>query len=383
MACNNNNLSNSFKIMGLVENAKDGEKIVLSYYTLQNEEWYKTVDTTEIINGKFVFTGHIDNLTAAYLVFDEPTNVVIDIQIYLEPTTMKLRINKSIPYAYILEGTKVEKESLELRKILDPYNRFYHDFLLQEDDLVTQIQQNEADSLLCDSLNHELFKLRDEFKRTVTTSFNLYETYLGFISKHKNYRIVPDLISALPVDTARSIFNSLPESSKTSLMGRLALKQLEKKENEQKSQANSLVGCFAPDFTREDAEGKTIRLSDFKDQSVVLLDFWASTCGPCIKKIPDIINLHDKYGNKGLVVIGISEDTDRADWLNAIEKFQLNQWSQILSIRDKTILFDNDVIGDLYAVQFIPSYILIDKQGKIAARWVGAIDEDLLQKLIR
>ena len=98
--------SNSFKLEGFAEGAENSEDIILYYSILQDSEWHEIADTTKILNGKFLFEGKIDDLTAAELCFDDPY-VVISARIYLEPTTMKLQINKSQPYAYKLSGTKV------------------------------------------------------------------------------------------------------------------------------------------------------------------------------------------------------------------------------------------------------------------------------------
>jgi len=110
----------SFKLEGSIKGGKDSDNILLYYYTLKNGEVQEIGDTTKVINGKFLFEGNIGELTAASLCFDDTnSHVVIDARMYLEPTTMKLRIDKNQPYTYELSGTKVEKENIELRKELE------------------------------------------------------------------------------------------------------------------------------------------------------------------------------------------------------------------------------------------------------------------------
>ena len=382
MACNNDHPS-SFKLDGFIEGAKEDEKIMLYYSSLKNGELFKIADTTIIRNGKFVFTGHIDELTVAGLVYEEPDyNVaVIDVQLYLEPTDMKLRINKNDPFAYILTGTKVEKENIELRKALEPYQKLDYENLLHFTDLQKQIHLNYENTLIRDSLNKE-YDLLSEKRSSVSSKIS--EILLDFISKHKTYRIVPNLLMYFPLDIANAIYDSLPEQSKFSLLGKFAHKWIEYEKSTQEVEKNALVGHAAHDFTKQDAYGNTISLSEFKNKNCVLLDFWASWCGPCIANIPQLINVYEQYSKQGLVFIGISIDSDSILWLNALEKYKLDRWPQILSIRNKkNITVDYEHIDSLYYVSAIPCYILIDKQGEIAARWEGSIDEEQLADIYK
>ena len=387
MACNNIQ-SDSFRLDGFIEGAKDGGNIMLYYDSFKNDEWLKIADTTKKRNGKFVFTGHIDELTSAGLVYEEPDHdiAVIDVELYLEPTAMKLRINKNNSFAYLLTGTKVEKENIELRKALEPYQQVDLENSLYLDDLRNRILINSENTLIRDSLNKE-YDLNYEKMRFVKSK--IYEILLDFVSKHKTYRIVPNIIMRFPVDTAQAIYNSLPELSKSGLLGKYALKRIEYnieyEKNMQEFEENvlSLVGREAPDFTCQDVYGNTISLSEYKNKNCVLLDFWASWCRPCIANIPELINVYEQYSKQGLAIIGISFDSDSANWLNAIKTYKLDRWPQIFSNQNEKITVDDEQISDRYYVSAIPCYILIDKQGKIAARWEGFINEEQLAELIR
>ncbi len=364
--------SNLFILEGSVEGAKDSENIILYYHSLKNGEWYEMVDTTKIINGNFLFQGNIDGLTAAELCFDDP-NVVYSARIYLEPTIMKIQINKKQPYAYKLSGTKVEKENIELRKELEPYEKISQKNRESIDSLITQIRLYDNNPSIRDSLITILYQFKQK----------ILKTSLDFISKHNTYQIAPDLLylitksEFIPVDTVKLIYNNLPEQSKNSLMGKFLSKQIEYQE----SIKDTSVGTIAPDFTRKDFYGKTIRLSDFKDNSFVLLDFWASWCVPCIKEIPKIKSLHNKYSKKEFAIISISLDDDTIKWRDAIDKYKLDTWSQILNIQHETnSVFNKDDICILYNVESgIPYFILIDKQGKIVARWQYLGEKELAE----
>ena len=378
--------NNSFILEGVIEGAELSENIMLHYDLYKNGEWLSIADTAIIRNGKFVFTGHIDELTAASLVYWEPNHLiaVIDVQLYLEPTDMKLRINKNDPFAYILTGTKVEKENIEFRKALEPYQKVNLENSLHFTDLRKQIHLNYENTLIRDSLNKECDLLREKGR---SLSSKISEIVLDFISKHKTYRIVPNLLMYLSTDTAQAVFNSLPEQSKSGLLGKSAQARIEGfseyEKSTQESKENSSVGRMAPDFTRQDIYGNTISLSDFKNKNWVLLDFWASWCSPCIANIPQLTNISDQYSKQGLVIVGISVDTDSPNWLSAVETHKLDRWPQILSIRnEKKYIVDYEDISHMYNASYIPTYILINKQGNIAARWIGVIDEEHLAEII-
>ena len=384
MACNNNH-PGTFKLEGFIDGAKDNEKIMLYYYSLKNGELYDIADTTIIRNGKFVFTGHIGELTTASLVYEEPDYdiAVLDVELYLEPTAMKLRINKNNPFDYLLTGTKVEKENIELRKALKPYQQVNLENALQVDALRKQIRLNDDNTFIMDSLNKESNLY---FEKRSSSGLKIQEILLDFVSKHKTYQIVPNLLMYFPADTAQAIYNSLPEQSKSSLFGKSLNKRFEEEKSAEEFEktALSLIGCPAPDFTRQDAHGNTISLSEYKNKNYVLLDFWASWCTPCIANIPELINVYEQYSKQGLVIIGVSVDSDSTHWLNALDKYKIDRWPQILNTRNvKNNTADPELISVMYHVLAYPTYFLIDIQGNIAARWEGYIDKEQLAEIYK
>lgn len=119
------------------------------------------------------------------------------------------------------------------------------------------------------------------------------------------------------------------------------------------------IGKAAVDFTLQDLSGKGVRLSDFRGKTV-LLDFWATWCGPCVAEIPSLEALHRKYGEKGLVVIGMNTETDH----NRVRDYAKDKISYL-------VLLDAEGKSKEYGVQGIPTKIYIDAEGKIRYREVG------------
>ena len=94
----------------------------------------------------------------------------------------------------------------------------------------------------------------------------------------------------------------------------------------------------------------------------LLIDFWASWCGPCIKSLPSLKAMYDKYHGKKFDIIGVSLDDTAADWTAAIAKFGLT-WTNVSDLQK----WDSQP-AKLYAISFIPNTILLDKEGKIIGR---------------
>jgi tetratricopeptide (TPR) repeat protein len=121
----------------------------------------------------------------------------------------------------------------------------------------------------------------------------------------------------------------------------------------------SRIGKNALDFTLQDLSGRNVRLSDFRGKTV-LLDFWATWCGPCVAEIPSLEALHRKYKGNGLVVIGMNTENDHA----MVRDYTKGKISYL-------VLLDAGEKSKEYGVQGIPTKIYIDAEGKIRYREVG------------
>lgn len=121
------------------------------------------------------------------------------------------------------------------------------------------------------------------------------------------------------------------------------------------------IGAEAPDFTGESPEGEEISLSDLRGK-VVLIDFWASWCGPCRKENPNVVKMYAKYKDQGFEILGVSLDNTKNRWVKAIEDDKLT-WLHISDLKGWRSEFAKQ-----YGVSSIPQTILLDKDGNILAR---------------
>ncbi|MBB77881.1 MAG: hypothetical protein CL844_02630 [Crocinitomicaceae bacterium] len=152
------------------------------------------------------------------------------------------------------------------------------------------------------------------------------------------------------------------------------LKDYEQQKAKQIANDKLAPGKIAPDFEELKTDRKTMmKLSDLRGK-IVLLDFWASWCGPCRRENPTVVNLYNKYKDKGFTVMSVSLDKDLTKWLQAIEKDNLSWSNHVSDLKGWA-----SKAGKEYGVSGIPFTVLIDREGKIIAKNLRG--EELKNKL--
>lgn len=141
----------------------------------------------------------------------------------------------------------------------------------------------------------------------------------------------------------------------------------------EKAQATA-VGKKFTDFTMNTPDGKPMKLSDYAGKGkLVLVDFWASWCGPCRREMPNVVKAYEKYKDKGFEIVGVSLDRDAKSWKQSLEKLNMT-WPQMSDLK-----YWNSEGAQMYVVRSIPHTMLIDGDGTIIAR--GLHGDELIAKI--
>jgi len=363
-----------FTLKGKVDGVSSGNA-VLSYKTFIGNQFKEQKYTSEIKEGHFQFKGELKEPINAELKIAD-----IKITLYIEPAKMELYVPKTRPDKFVLKGSKVQEDEeqflLDSKELNDLVGRLYE----QTEKIAQQIKNIPETDTNYKKLIDEQKSLSEQYDSVFAL---LVKKRIAYIKSHPNsFQPVVDksfvyllIFRSMTPDSARIIFDNMAENVRLSTAGRetdLYIKTSEDK--------NTRIGKVAPDFNTPDINGKMIRLSDFREKSYVLLDFWASWCAPCVKGIPHMKVLYTKYHDKGLEIISITKDDSKQDWLAAVKKHDISHWYQVATVQNlekaSQGYINPENISDKYPTNSIPQYILIDKTGKIIAKWGGYSEEN-------
>jgi peroxiredoxin len=167
-------------------------------------------------------------------------------------------------------------------------------------------------------------------------------------------------------------FAKLTASAKNNVYARAIEQMLEQQKAASAAQEFGPIGSVAPDFTQNDPEGKPVALSSLRGK-YVLIDFWASWCGPCRRENPNVVAAYNEFKDKNFTILGVSLDQDKDRWLQAIQADNLT-WTQV-----SDLAYWNNAAAKQYQVTGIPANFLLDPSGKIIAKNLRG--EELRQKL--
>jgi len=329
----------------------------------------KVIDSAVITNGSFSFTGKILNPTNASLLLDHKgtglikTDSTADVlNFYVEKGELSLTSPDSA-YKAVITGSKINEDSKRLIGQLKPINDRAK-VLNAEKKSASEAQLNSAD--FQNKLEAKFKELQIE-QKAVIKMFILSNpnSYLSILALYSVGGPSPD---PAELDT---LYNSLSPELKNMEAAKVFKTQLD-------ALRTTSVGVMAPDFTQNDVNGVPVKLSSFRGK-YVLLDFWASWCGPCREENPNVVKAYNKYKDKNFTILSVSLDKQdgRNNWLAAIKNDGLS-WTQVSDLK-----FWSNEAAALYSITSIPSNFLIDPSGKIIAKDLRGGDlENMLEQVL-
>jgi len=299
----------------------------------------KVVDSTKLVGGKFRLNSKVSNPSIYVIGF---TGMQAKIPVFVDNDQMTMTGDILQASSIEYKGSATQDLYLAYMKTLTP--KIESLFATKsvaatpvganaKDSIAKQIDLKEADFT---ATMTSLLKANNQ--SPVSTLFLIQTTnFVPYIKDH-----IADLYALLEGPAKKGPFADLIEKSL-------------------QSAGVGKIGSVLPDFKQNDVNGKSVALSSLRGK-YVLVDFWASWCGPCRAENPNVVKVYNAYKAKGFTVLGVSLDQDKSKWIDAIKKDGLT-WTHVSDLK-----YWNNEVAVQFGIQSIPANFLIDPKGVVIAK---------------
>lgn len=319
--------------------ATDIPKATTIYFNKAVDGDLVPLDSAKAVNNKFSFTGTTDKPEVRYLSFriDGKTHWA---EFFVEEGTIKATLTMS---GSSVRGTMNNDIYQDIKDKVNGINDRQRDIVNALRD--TTLTQDSIRSLRAeyDRLGNSVYDvLRQGMRQNITKPVGvmLFKQYSRKNTIEENQRLIEQIPAEYQTDeTVMAISRRVKYALATA------------------------KGKPFTDFTMQAPDGKKVKLSDFSGKGkYVLVDFWASWCGPCRRSMPELIEFYNKNKDKGLEIVGVSFDNNEQSWQKAIKALGL-PWKQMSDLKGW-----NSQAAQIYDIRAIPNTLLIDPKGNIVGK---------------
>ena len=317
-------------------------------------------DSVHVKGHQFVYTGKVGEPSLYYVWLSAPQGTMLStFDFFVEDTTMQMNLNKdsigktSVTGSHVNDLYVAYKETMKPTKDkMDALNKSY------------KVAAEAGNKTAIDSLE----KVYDNLSKEEI------DNMVSYVQKNPNSIIgawtIKKMLYDFDLPTLKKVYAAFSSSVQQSTFAKEIKGEIDIMDR-------TAVGQMAPDFTQNDSTGKPVSLSSFHGK-YLLLDFWASWCGPCRRENPNVVEAYKKFKGKNFTILSVSLDDNKEAWMKAVKDDGL-EWNHVCDMKG----WKNAVAAE-YGIRAVPSNYLLDPSGKILAHNLrGEELQDTLAKILK